>query len=372
MTDDVDPMAPAPVPELTEPDEDAAAMVVFTSGTTSLPKAAVLSHRSVMANLHQLLVRTGQLPGAEARPGGVHLCTLPLFHMSGIQTILLNLVAGGRLVFLDGRFDAGQVLQLIAGQSVTAWAAIPTMLVRVLEHPAVATTDTSSLRSVALGGAPVPAGLLAAAEAAFPSVRRRTGESYGSTEAGGTVATTTFDRESGTTGPRAFPTIDVVIDWPEADGRGEVLVRSAALMNGYLGVAAADQPIDEDGWLHTGDLGRIDEHGILHITGRAKDLIIRGGENISPTAVEDAVRDHPSVLDVVVIGISDSTWGEVVGAVVRFRDDRPAPTDDELRTHAASRVARYAVPTRWFRTGEPFPLTDTGKVRRDEVRSTWT
>jgi long-chain acyl-CoA synthetase len=348
--------------------EDDPGLVMFTSGTTARPKAAVLSHRSVVANLQNLLVRSRQLPGVDERgAAGVHLCTLPLFHMSGIQTVLLNLLTGGRLVFLEGRFDAGQVLALIERERVTAWAAIPTMVALVLEHPALAGTDTSSLASLAIGGAPVPPDLRPAAERAFPSVRRRTGESYGSTEAGGTVATTTHDPASGVVGPRPFPTIDVQIADPSPDGSGEILVRSASVMDGYLASPAGEQPVDSAGWLHTGDLGRLDEHGVLHVTGRAKDLIIRAGENIAPGYVEVAMREHPAVLDVVVLGVPHATWGEEVAAVVRHAL-AAAPDEADLVTHASARLARFAVPTRWHLTVDDLPLTDTGKIRRDDLR----
>lgn len=346
--------------------EDDPGIILFTSGTTSQPRAAQLAHRSVLANLHNLIVRTGQLPGTPPRRQAVHLCSLPLFHISGLQTVLLNLLTGGRLVFLRGRFDAAEVLQLIEAEGVTSWAAIPTMVDLVLAHPDLAWRDTASLTSLAVGGAPVAPDLRGRVEDAFPSTRGRTGESYGSTEAGGTVATTNRDPASGTVGPRPFDAIDVDIADPGPDGSGEILVRSAALMDGYLDVAPDDQPIDRRGWLHTGDLGRIDEHGILHITGRAKEMIIRGGENIAPPYVEAALRAHPAVLDVAVLGVPHPTLGEEVGAVVRTVDSE-ATTTDELAEHAMQHLARFAIPTRWILTTEPIPLTDTGKVRRRDL-----
>jgi long-chain acyl-CoA synthetase len=297
------------------------------------------------------------------------LCTLPLFHISGLQTVLLTLLNGGRLVFLDGRFDAAEVLRLIEDERVTSWAAIPTMVTMVLEHADLARRDTSSLTSVAVGGAPVPADLRARIECAFPATARRTGESYGSTEAGGTVATTSYDKSSGTAGPRPFPNIDLRILAAGAGGDGEILVRSASVMEGYLGVDPEEQPVDVEGWLHTGDLGRVDEYGILHVTGRVKELIIRGGENIAPAYVESALRDHPAVAEAVVVGVPHASLGEEVGAVVRLSAavDETVTTDD-LHTFLAGRIASFAVPSRWVFTSEPLPLTDTGKVRRADLR----
>ena len=250
---------------------------------------------------------------------------------------------------------------------MTAWAGVPTMVTRVLEHPDLAARDTSSLVSLVVGGAPVPDGLRPAAEQGFPSLVRRTGESYGSTESGGTVASTGRDPASGVVGMRPLPGVEVRIADPGADGVGALLVRSAAVMDGYLSVPAEEQPVAADGWLHTGDLARVDEHGMLHLAGRSKDIIIRGGENIAPAAVEAALLAHPDVLDAVVVGVVHPTWGEEVAAVVRHAPGRPVDRA-ALEVLAAERLAGFARPTRWHLTAEDLPLTDTGKVRKDDLR----
>ncbi len=289
---------------------------------------------------------------------------MPLFHISGVQTILQHLVVGGRLVFLEGRFDAGEVARLLEAEHVTSWTAVPTMLAMVLDHPDTAQRDLSGVRSLAVGGAPIPPGLLDRAHSVFTGARRRIALSYGSTEAGGTVATGLRDG-SGLMEPLA--TVDVAIDEPDDAGIGEVLVRSASVMERYLGVPDDEQPVAVDGWLHTGDLGELRD-GALRITGRVKDIIIRGGENISAGAVEAALREHPRVADAAVVALEHPTWGEEVGAAVQLRAGTGVDAE-ELRAFVSTRLAHYAVPTRWWFVDRALPLTETGKVSKTIVRA---
>jgi len=344
--------------------EDAPAYIVFTSGSTAQPKAAVLSHRSTVANLQNILVRTHQLPPLDpTRPAAVNLCAVPLFHISGVQTILQHLVVGGRLVFLEGRFEAARVLDLIETEQVTSWTAVPTMLAMVLDQPDIHERDLSSLRSLAVGGAPVPPTLLGRAEEVFTHASRRLAVSYGSTEAGGTVATGLRSDGDGAMVP--LETVDVRIDAPDEAGVGEILVRAPTVMEGYLGVADTDQPVAADGWLHTGDLGVLRD-GRLRVVGRLKDVVIRGGENVSAAQVEGALRDHPEVADAAVVGLEHPTWGEEVAAAVQLVADAHV-TEADLRHFTSERVAHYAVPTRWMLSSAPLPITDTGKVAKPAI-----
>ena len=340
---------------------------MFTSGTTSGPKGAVLTHRSNVANLQNVLVRTNQLPPLDTeRPQGVNLCAVPLFHISGVQTILQHLVVGGRLVFIEGRFDAREVAWLLERERVTSWTAVPTMLAMVLDHPDTAGRDFSSVRSLAVGGAPIPPGLLDRAHEVFTAASRRIALTYGSTEAGGTVATGLRD---GTGLMEPLATVDVRIAGADDTGIGEVFVRSPSVMERYLGVPDDEQPVGADGWLRTGDLGELRD-GRLRITGRVKDVIIRGGENIAAGAVEAALLEHPMVADVAVVGLEHPTWGEEVGAAVQLRTAGGVEVE-ELRAFAASRLAHYAVPTRWWFVDAALPLTETGKVSKATVRATF-
>jgi long-chain acyl-CoA synthetase len=248
--------------------EDDPAMVLFTSGTTSFPRGAVLSHRSLLANLQNLLALARRLPGPDesARSAGVTLMTMPLFHIGAIQQLFTALVSGTTLVFLDDRFAPAQVLRLIGDEGVTTWAAVPTMVSRVLDEYEAdpSAYDVSTLRGMPIGGSPVVESLRNRAREVFPGTRRGQGASYGLTEISGVTATASgqavADRP-GTVG-QALPTVDLLIDSPDGGGTGDVLVRSPGAMLGYWGVP--DDPIfTPDRWLRTGDLGRLDEQGYL-------------------------------------------------------------------------------------------------------------
>lgn len=358
-------------PPITESDP---AYLLFTSGTTTHPKGVVLSHRSAVANVHNLLLVAGQLPHQldAGDSQKVSLCALPLFHISGVQTVLQSLVTGNRLVFLSGRFEAGEVLDLIERERITHWAAVPAMAAMVLEHPDLGKRDLSSLQMLFMGGAPVPPELVERAREAFPTVRHTVGRGYGSTEAGGTVALGGGRKieEQPTRDGYPLPLAEVRIENPGPTGEGELLVRSPAVMNGYLGLPSEEQPVDADGWLHTGDVARIDDAGFVHITDRIKDIIIRGGENIASTAVEACLLGHPAVAEAVAVGLPHPVWGEEVGAAVRFRMAVTA-TAEELAAFAGERLPAFAVPTRWWFPAEPFPLTESGKVKKAALKAAW-
>jgi long-chain acyl-CoA synthetase len=357
--------AEAPPASIAEADT---AYLLFTSGTTSHPKAVVLSHRSAVANVHNLALAAGQLPHQleDDDPQKVSVCALPLFHISGVQTLLQSLVTGNRLVFLPGRFDPGAMLELIERERITHWAAVPAMAAMVLDHPDLAKRDLSSLQMLFMGGAPVPSELVERAREAFPTVRHSVGRGYGSTEAGGTVALGggRAIQEQPTRDGFPLPLAEVRIE------NGELLVRSPAVMDGYLGLPPEEQPVDSEGWLHTGDVARIDDAGFIHITDRIKDIIIRGGENIASTAIEDCLLRHPAVAEAAAVGLAHPVWGEEVGAVVRLRTDFSA-TAEELSAFAAERLPGFAIPTRWWFPTDPLPLTESGKVKKAALRAAW-
>jgi long-chain acyl-CoA synthetase len=360
---------------LAEPEgrEDDPAMIIFTAGTTGPAKAVVLAHRSVIANLQNLLVVSGRLPGQHrsdrsGRAGEAILQSGPLFHIGGVQSLLLALLGGNTVVFLDGRFDPGQVLDIIERERITVWGAIPTMAIRVLEHPSAGSRDLSTVRSISLGGSPVTPELTDRLRASFPSVRRGVSTVYGMTEAGGTVAAASgaiMADHPGTSG-RALPVVELRIDAPDGTGSGEILVRTPAQMTGYWNDDTPG-PIDAEGWLHTGDLGRIQDD-LLYVTGRAKDIIIRGGENIAAAHVEEILHRHPAVAAVAVVGLPDRDLGEIVGAIVQIRDQ---VTENELVTFATGLLGRFEVPARWHLQAEPLPMTEAGKIAKHELRASW-
>ena len=361
---------PRPALPVVQGGEDDPALIIFTAATTGLAKAAVLAHRSVIANLQNLLVVSKRLPHQLRgdRPPEVILQSGPLFHIGGVQSLLLALLGGNTMVFLEGRFESGQVLDLIERERVSVWGAVPTMAIRVLEDPTLPRRDLSAVRSISLGGSPVTPELSDRLRAAFPAVRRGVSTIYGMTEAGGTVAAASgaLMAEHPHTAGRPLPVVEMRIGDPDETGTGEIIVRTPSQMLGYWG-EDAPEVIDADGWLHTGDLGRIDD-GLLYVTGRAKDVIIRGGENIAAPHVEEVLHQHPAVAAVAVLGLPDADLGEIVGAIVQLR---AAATATELTAFAAARLGRFQVPARWRLQEEPLSMTDAGKIAKHELRDAW-
>ena len=299
--------------------------------------------------------------------GDTGLHTGPLFHIGGIQTLLRAITVGGTLVMPTGRFDPGEALMLIERYRISRWSAVPTMVSRLLDHPDVTKRDLRSLRSVTVGGAPVHAELLERIRTGLPGADARVPTGYGLTENGG-QATAASGRDTaerpGSSG-RPLPCVELRFLTRPGLPDGEILVRSPTQMSGYLG--SEESPIDEQGWLHTGDLGHLDEAGHLWITGRSKDLIIRGGENIAPAAVERALAGIRGVADAAVIGVPHADLGEEVMAFVVTADDALTPAG--LAQALRGTVASFAVPSRWHLQREPLPTNHTHKVDKQALRA---
>lgn len=344
-------------------DADATALVLFTSGSSGMPKAVELSRRSVIANQHNILGRNGRYPhllDADS-PQAVSLATTPMFHVGGLSSLLTHFLTGGKIVMAEGRFDAREVMTLIERERIQIWGAVPTMAVRLLQHPDFEAFDLSSLKSWPLGGAPVTTDLLDRIRVRLPNLRSRgLSNTWGMTEAGGFLTAADardLTAHPGTVG-RPYAVVELRIADPGPDGVGEVLARSPTVMNGYAGLPE-DRTVDADGWLHTGDLGHLTDDGYLFIDGRAKDVVIRGGENIACPHVEAAIATHPDVAEVAVFGVAHADLGEELVAVVVARGD---VTADVLREHLAGALAYFAIPTQWqFRT-EPLPTLAGEKV----------
>lgn len=353
------PDAPGPA------DEESPAVILFTSGSTGMPKAVALPFRSVVANQQNVLARSRLLPPAipADSPQPVTLVSTPLFHIGAFATLITQTLTGGRIVFNTGRFDPAQVLALIEAERVERWGAVPTMATRLLEHPGFDDHDLSSLRSFPLGGAPVPPVLLERLSRRLPRLQGRgMVNMWGMTEGGGffTVATGPDLARHPTTVGRPLPTVEVRIGDPDQRGIGEVLVRSPTVMLGYVGIE--DDSIDAEGWLRTGDLGHVDDDGYVYIDGRSKDMVIRGGENIACPHVEAALMRHPDVLEAAALGLPHPELGEELAAVVVHRPGSPVPSAEELSRHMAGEVAYFAIPTRWIIRAQPLPTVGTEKV----------
>ena len=349
-----------------EGDEDDPAVIVFTSGTTGGPKGAVLSHRSLIASTQNSLANSRQLPArGNSSLERTSLVSVPLFHVGAVQQLLLAIFAGGTMAFLKGRFDPHEVIRLLREEKVSGWSAVPTMVSRtldVMEEAAGDFGDGLVLRSLAMGAAPVPNGLWDQVTAYFPNVKRGAAVSYGLTEAAGAVAVASGQEltdRSGSVG-RPLPTIELAIENPDRDGAGEILVRGPSVMLGYWHEPRSSV-ITPDRWLRTGDLGRIDNDGYLYLTGRGKDVVIRGGENISASRVEARLQEHPAVLDVAVIGLPHADLGEEVAAAVTLRRNAVV-AEAELVAFATEGLAYFEVPTRWSISNDDLPRTASGKV----------
>ncbi len=355
-------------------DENDPAMILFTSGTTGLPKGAVLSHRALVANLQNLLVVSRRLPDETSEPSSsVTLVGLPLFHIGAIQLILVPVVTGGRVVFTEGRFDPEVVLATIERERITMISAVPTMMERMLARAAdgdAAGRDLGSMRTVVLGGSPVSTDLLARVGGLFPNATRGIGQLYGATECGGMISTgvaaqiAAHPGSSGQLGPVVEAKVDGAL---EPGGEGELLVRSPACMDGYWGLPD-DPTLDADGWVHTGDVGHVDDEGFVYVTGRLKEVIIRGGENIAAPLVEARLRRHPGVAEAAVLGLPHAELGEEVGAVIVPK----GPLDlHEVEAFLREGLAAFAIPTRWWLRDEVLPTNDSGKVLKHALLASW-
>jgi len=347
-----------------------AAMIQYTSGTTGFPKGAVLHHHGLVNNAIGVLHRMGL---SEAP---VWIGTMPLFHTGGCALAVLGVVAKRGTQVLVDAFEPGLVLELIHRYRGTAMVGVPTMLIAMLEHPDFERTDFSALQAICCGGSTVPPELVTQLEtrlgAPFTIV-------FGQTECS-PVATMTHPGDSladkaGTIG-RAMPHVEVkVVDPVSGDTlppgqTGELCTRGYHVMQGYFEMPEASAAVvDGDGWLHTGDLGAMDGRGYFTVGGRLKDMIIRGGENIYPREVEDALFRHPAVAEAAVLGLPEPKWGEEVAAFVRPAAGKvfePAEAEAWLR----ERLAPHKVPRHWF-VVDAFPLTGSGKVQKFKLREAW-
>lgn len=343
-------------------DEDDVAIIVFTAGSTGAPKGVQLTHRNLVWTQQTIHSMRGGKPSAVIDPSEqkVALTTTPLFHNGSMVAAIGTMIDGGRVVMLDGKFDPEQAMRLIETEGVTSWSAVPTMFRRILKHPSLPNYNLSSLVAPASGGSIVSRQFLHELRDGLPRAGEGFSSGYGMTEMSflTMVSGDQLDARPGAVG-MPIPGAEVRIDDPDPSGEGEIVGRSGALMAGYLGTK--EQPIDDDGWYHTGDLGRIDADGFLYVTGRLKDMVIRGGENISCAHVETAILAHDDVLEAAVIGFPDDDLGEALAAIVCRRAGSTL-SQEELAAFVKHRLAYFERPSRWQIRYEPLPVLPTGKV----------
>ncbi len=363
--------------------EDDPAVIFYTSGTTGRPKGAISTHRNMVANLQNTLFNSiaTVMANPETTPldsgGGqtVGLLTSPLFHVSGCHSsLVVGMIAGVKLVIPEGRFDPDDALRLIQDEGVTIWATVPTMVWRVCEHPARHDYDTSTVTAVAFGGSPSADELQRKVRDTFPNVKS-TSNAYGLTESS-SVATVISGKDAqerpDSVGP-AVPVVDLAIVDPDGnevpDGQtGEVLIKGPIIMPGYWNKPEATAETVIDGWLHTGDIGYIDEDGFLFITDRAKDMIIRGGENIYCVEIEQRLVEHPGVADAAVIGVPHDELGEEVKAVIQVLPDAGSLTEQDVKEWVAETLANFKVPAYVELTDDKLPRNASGKLLKNVLR----
>jgi long-chain acyl-CoA synthetase len=364
--------------------EDDDAVIFYTSGTTGKPKGAISTHRSMLANLQNTMFSS--IAGVMADPGGasvlpsgtgqtVSLLTSPLFHVSGCHSnLVVGLLAGIKIVIPEGRFQPDKVLELIEDHGVNIWATVPTMVWRVCEFPGRHDYDTSSVTSVAFGGSPSADELQRKVGETFPNVAS-TSNAYGLTETSSVATVISGEdarRKPWSVGP-PVPGVEVRIvdplNQPLPQGEtGEVCIRGAILMKGYWNKPEATaEAIDADGWLHTGDIGHLDDEGYLAITDRKKDMIIRGGENIYCVEIENRLVLHPSIADAAIIGVPHPELGEEVKAVVQVESGESLGEDD-VRAWVREELADFKVPAHVEIRTEPLPRNASGKLLKNVLR----
>ena len=343
--------------------------IQYTSGTTGNPKGAMLTHHNLLANA----LHVGDCMEMTEID---RLCIpVPFYHCFGcVMGSLACVVHGSAMVIPSEYFDPLQTLTAIDRERCTAVHGVPTMFIAQLGHSDFTQFDLRSLRTGIMAGSPCPIEVMR--EVIGRMGASRITIAYGQTEASPVVTQTladdTIERRVSTVG-KVLPGVEVRLVDPETGAevspgqQGELQTRSAMVMKGYFNMPEATaEAIDSEGWLHTGDLATVDDDGYYKITGRLKDLIIRGGENIYPREIEEFLYTHPQIADVQVIGVPDERFGEEVMAWVMLKPDANATTD-EIRDYCRGRIAHYKVP-RYVKIANEFPMTVTGKIQKFRMR----
>jgi len=343
---------------------DHAAIIQFTSGTTGRPKGAVLCHRGILNPPRYVARRIG------FRDGGVWINAMPMYHVGGsVLTSLATLNLRGTFVLM-AEWDPALTLELVQTERGNGMLLVPTMVLALLEQPGLADYDLSSLAFILTGAAAVPPALV---ERTRSTLKCELMITFGQTEASGTVSTTGIGdspRDLAETLGRPLPNVSIEIRDPESGAPlptgtiGEIWFRGFQVMLGYHGRPdETNAVLTDDGWLRSGDLGTLDDRGYLSITGRLKDMIIRGGMNVYPREIEDALFAHAAVAQVAVLGVPDPKWGEVVVAIVRPSDGGTSLPLADLHRFCREALAPHKAPALWCAI-DAFPVTASGKIQK--------
>ena len=355
------------IPE--EPDEDDPVILMYTGGTTGLPKGVLIEQRAAILDMYKI----GVFFPFDANY--VYLHQTPMFHAASFGGIMTIPAIGATTTYV-GLFDPGRVLDVIEAEGVTTTVMVPTMIQMLLDHPAYRPERLKSVKALTYGASPIPTALLQRLLAELPNVDVYQG--YGMTESSGLL--TVLGAEEHRHGGHLLescgrPMIGTSLSIQDTTGAilpvgavGEVCARSGNFMRGYWNRPAETEAAFAGGWYHTGDAGRLDEHGYLYLVDRVKDMIVTGGENVYSAEVENALASHPAVAQVAVIGIPSDRWGEAVHAIVVLQPGATA-TEVELQEWARERIAGYKVPKSIELRAEPLPLSGAMKILKRELRA---
>jgi len=373
-----DTLQSAPDEEIvTEVDEDDTTILMYTAGTTGFPKGVMLNHNSFVRYVLEHV--TPSEPGSQER----NILSVPLYHVAGIQAMMAA-VYGGRTMVMERQFDPKEWMELVAQERATRAMMVPTMLKMLIDHPEFGKYDLSSLKIITYGAAPMPLPLIRRALEVFPGVSFI--NAFGQTETAATVTMlgpedhvitgTGAEREKKLKRLSSIgrPIAGVEMKIVDEAGKelpvgevGEIVARGPRVMSGYWkDQKKTAQTIDKEGWVHTGDLGYVDEEGYFFLAGRATDVIIRGGENISPDEIEVVLQEHPKVEEVAVIGVPDEEWGEVPWAVIVVGEGQTA-TPEEIIEFCRDRMASFKRP-RSVLFVDQLPRNPMGKILRRVLR----
>jgi acyl-CoA synthetase (AMP-forming)/AMP-acid ligase II len=355
-------------------------VLMYTSGTTGRPKGVMLTHGDFVAYV------CGHTDLADGTPRGAALLCVPLYHIAGV-TLMMTSVFGGRRLVVLRQFEPTEWLETVQRERITHAFVVPTMLKRILDHPDFGRYTCTSLEVLAYGAAPMPLSVIRRAIAMFPPTVGFI-NAFGQTETTATVSMLLPEDHRLEGSPpeverklqrllsigRPLPDVEVrIVDAEGAEVApgeiGEIIVHTPRLMKGYLSPSEATAQTMVNGWLHTRDMGWMDADGYLYLAGRQDDLIIRGGENISPAEVEVVLQTHPAIEEAAVIGVPDVDWGEQVMAIIVRRADSPL-TVEEVIDWCQQRLASYKRPA-MVRFVRELPRNPLGKVLRKELRETY-
>ena len=362
-----------------EPDDDVT--IFYTSGTTGKPKGALGTHRNFLCNIGaggiaaaRSFLRRGEMPPAPdpAAPQRSTLLAIPFFHATGSHAVMgPSLFAGGKIVLIR-KWDPEEAMKLIQRERISSAGGVPTIAWQLIEHPARPNYDLSSIEGIAYGGAPSAPELVRKIKEVFPG--SQPGNGWGMTETSATVTShigEDYENRPDSCGP-ACPVCELKITDPDGNilppGQvGELWAKGPNIVKGYWKQPEATAQTFVDGWVRTGDLARLDEEGFCFIIDRAKDMLIRGGENIYCVEVENALYEHPAVMDAAIVGIPHKTLGEEPGAAVTLTPGADV-SEAELRGFVAERLAAFKVPVRVLFFPETLPRNANGKILKKELK----